>query len=201
MAAMLMSSASYGLRSTDFEAYTDPDFVDYTFRKILLVSEGGFETNKIVGEILTKEFAKRKIGIVLSKRLFPPTRDWSSEDRNRVMLENEIDAVLVVTPGASSASIMPAMTHTYGSGSGNYNSGSGNFNVSGSANTYQFYSASSTAGFSAILFDVRTSRTAWYMDILTKAAGTFFVSNKGDAKAAAKAVIKGLIENKHLNKK
>ena len=44
-------------------------------------------------------------------------------------------------------------------------------------------------------------RVAWYADIFTKAGGTLFVSGKGDAKAAAKGVIKGLIENGHLKKK
>ena len=156
---VVFASNASALRSTDFEAYTDPDFLDYRFDKILFVSEGDFETNKVVGKILTKEFSKRKVSVLEARRLFPPTREWSAEDRNRILKENGIDAVLVVTPGAASALIIPAMSVTYGSGSGNVNSDSGNFSITGTASSHQIYSASSSAGFSAVLFDVNSSRT------------------------------------------
>ena len=51
-----------------------------------------------------------------------------------------------------------------------------------------------------MLLDVSTSRIVWYTDILTKAGSTFFVGSKGDAKAVAKGVLKGLIENNHIDK-
>jgi hypothetical protein len=188
------------LRSTDFESYTDPDFIDYKFTKVMLVVEGGFEVTKIVSKRLSKDFAKRGIGLVDQKRLFPPTREWTAEARNEVLKKNQVVAVLVVTPGASAASIMPAITQTYGNVSGNYNDSSGSFSGSGSATSYQLYSARSEAEFSAVLLDVSTSRIVWYTDILTKAGGTFFVGSKGDAKAVAKGVLKGLIKNNHLDK-
>jgi len=192
--------SSHALRSTDIEAYTDPDFVDYKFTKVLLVVEGGFEVTKIVSKRLAKDFSKRGIVLIDQKRLFPPTREWTSEARNAVLKKNLVDAVLVVTPGASSASVMPAITQTYGNVNGNYNDSSGTFSGSGSATSYQLYSARSEAEFSAILLDVATSRIVWYTDILTKAGGTFFVGSKGDAKAVSKGVLKGLIENNHIGK-
>jgi hypothetical protein len=192
---------SWSLRSTEFEAYTDPDYEGYQFKKVMLVVESGFEATKIITKRLTKEFNKRGITLVEHKRMFPPTRDWTSEARNKILKQKEIDAVLVITPGASAASIMPAITQTYGSVSGNYNESTGSFSGSGSASSYQIYSAKSKAEFSAVLFDIPSSRTAWYVDILTKAGGTFFVGDKGDAKAAAKGVVKGLIENGHIRKK
>ena len=51
------------------------------------------------------------------------------------------------------------------------------------------------------MFDVREGRIAWTTDIYTKASGTLFVGGKGDAKAAAKAVVKGLIKDGHIPKK
>ena len=196
----LTTFSSSALRSTDFEAYTDPDFLNYKFTKVMLVVEGGFEVTKIVSKRLRKDFAKRGIDLVDHKRLFSPTREWTSEARNAALKENQVDAVLVVTPGASAASIMPAITQTYGNVSGNYNNSSGTFSGSGSSSSYQLYSARSEAEFSAVLLDVETSRIVWYTDLLTKAGGTFFVGSKGDAKAVAKGVLKGLIENNHLDK-
>lgn len=58
----------------------------------------------------------------------------------------------------------------------------------------------SQAEFAAVLFDVKTTRAAWYADILTKAGGAFFVGSKGDAKAVAKVILNALIENNHLDK-
>ena len=141
------------------------------------------------------------------KKMFPPTREWTSEARNKILIDRKVDAVIIVTPGASSSSVIPVATQTYGSYSGTYTGStygsttSGTVNMSGTSTSYNIMSARSEAEFSAILFDVRESRVAWYADIFTKAGGTLFVSGKGDAKAAAKGVIKGLIENGHLKKK
>jgi hypothetical protein len=66
--------------------------------------------------------------------------------------------------------------------------------------THDVISASSKADFSAALIDVTNGRTAWYADITTKAGGTFFVGEKGDAKGAVKGVIEGLVDDGLLAK-
>jgi hypothetical protein len=77
-------------------------------------------------------------------------------------------------------------------------------NVRGTAatnsSTYDIIVARSKADFSAVLIDIATARTAWYADITVKAAGTAFVSEKGDAKGAVKGVIEGLVDDGHLVK-
>jgi hypothetical protein len=42
---------------------------------------------------------------------------------------------------------------------------------------------------------------AWYADVFTKAAGTLFVSAKGDAKGAVKGIVGGLEEDGHIGKR
>ena len=195
-----MTFSSHALRSTDFEAYTDPDFVDYKFTKVMLVVEGSFAATKMISERLQKEFSKRDIDLVDHKRLFPPTREWTPEARNDALTKNLIDAVLVVTPGASAVSTMPGITQTYGRASGNYNNNTGSFSGSGTSTSYHMLDTRSSAEFSAVLLDVKTSRIAWYADILTSAGGAFFVGTAGDAKAVAKGIIKGLVKNDHLKK-
>ena len=78
----------------------------------MLVVESGFEYRKIITKRLTKEFNHSGITLVEHKRMFPPTRDWTSRSEKAILKQNEIDADLVVTPGASAASIMPAVTQT-----------------------------------------------------------------------------------------
>ena len=197
---LLTSFTNYALRSSDYEAYTDPDFIDYRFSKVLLVVEGGFEVTKIVSERLGKELAKRNIELVEYNRIFSPTRDWTGESRSKALIENSVDAVLMISPGASAATIIPAMTQTYGTVSGNYNESSGAFSGTVRSSSNQLYSMRSQAEFAAVLFDVKTTRVAWYADILTKAGGAFFVGSKGDAKAVAKVILNALIENNHLDK-
>jgi hypothetical protein len=63
------------------------------------------------------------------------------------------------------------------------------------------YAARSTAEFSGVLFDLGANRVAWYADVFTKAAGTLFVSAKGDAKGAVKGIVGGLEEDGHIGKR
>jgi hypothetical protein len=52
-----------------------------------------------------------------------------------------------------------------------------------------------------VLIEPETARTVWYADITTKASGTLFVGEKGDAKGAVKGIIDSLFEDGHLVKK
>jgi hypothetical protein len=61
--------------------------------------------------------------------------------------------------------------------------------------------AKSTAEFSAVLIEIAKNRTAWYVDVTTKAAGTLFVGEKGDAKAIVKGVVESLVKDGHLSAK
>ena len=51
------------------------------------------------------------------------------------------------------------------------------------------------------MVDLSENRIVWTSDIYIKASGTLIVGTKGDAKAAAKGIIKGLIQSNHIPKK
>ena len=206
LAILILSSSTsvLALRFTDFEGFTDPDYENYKPKNvILLVANSSNEMRMHIEELLSNAFKKREINIISYRKLFPPTRVWSEEDQIKILNKNNIDSGLIVTIGASSASVIPMATQTYSSANvfGSYGT-HGHFNATGSGTTttHNIMKAKSTAEFSAVLLDIDKNRTVWYADIITKAGGTLFVGKKGDAKGLTKGVIRSLEENSHIKK-
>lgn len=200
---MVCSSAS-AFRSTDVESFTDPDYKDYQPKKIMLVVENASqEMRSEIEERLAKSLQKKGVQVVPNRKVFPPTRDYTPEDKGKILQAENIDSALVISIGANSSSVRAIATQTYGTTQtrGSVNS-SGGFNAAGNTNSssYNIYAASSKAEFSAVLFDVVMNHTAWYADIQVKAKGTAFVSEKGDAKGLVGAVIEGLENDGHITK-
>ena len=197
--ALLLSSPVLAFRSTDVESFTDPDYQGYQPRKVMIVVESeNQEMRSEIEERLTKELEKKGVAVVTNRRVFPPTRQYSAEEKLKVFEAQGIDSALIVTVGASASSVMQVATQTYGTmqvnSSGNSAYGSGN------ATSYGIYSAKSKAQFSAVLLDIIQNRAAWYADVLVKASGTLFVSEKGDAKGLVNGVMDSLEEDGHLAK-
>ena len=87
----------FGCASTRITSFTDPDYSNIQFRKILVVGN----TNKLddrlnLEEQLTKVFIDNGIEAIASYTIFPPTRSLSDNKKESLMLENEIDACLMV---------------------------------------------------------------------------------------------------------
>jgi hypothetical protein len=197
--AMLTCSPALAFRSTDVESFTDPDYQGYQPKKVMIVVENASqETRSEIEERLTKALEKKGVAAFTNRRLFMPTRQYSAEERLKVFETQGIDSALIVTIGATASSVMQVATQTYGtaqvSSYGNTAYGSGN------ATSYNIYSAKSKAQFSAVLLDITQNRAAWYADVLVKAAGTLFVSEKGDAKGLVNGVMDSLEEDGHLAK-
>jgi hypothetical protein len=200
LVAISFSDASYAFRSTKQESYTDPDYLDYQPKTVVVqVVAENFEARQIIEERLTADLEKRGIKVYLHNELFPPTRDWDDAKRREIFERYSIEAGIVVGVGASSQQI--AQVGSYTSGSATATSSGSSSTAYGSSTTTPIISASSNAAFSGLLIDLSENRIAWTSDIYTKASGTLFVGGKGDAKAAAKGIIDGLIEDNHLAKK
>lgn len=213
---LLFSQIALAFRSTHVESFTDPDYKDFHPKKVLvMVREATNESRVQIEQRLIDKLAEFGVVGVKERDLFPPTRDWTPEARREILTKYDIDSSLIVAVGTSSASIRKVGSQTFGSTtySGNVNatstrtgpnSVSTNGTVGGTANTnatsYDVFAANSKADFSAVLIDVTNGRTAWYADITTKAQGTLFVGEKGDAKGAVKGVIEGLLNERHLAK-
>lgn len=199
-----LSFPAHGFRSIDVQSFTDPDYIGFQPKKVVVMVVGG--THEVTSEILervTAQLAKKGIQAFAARKLFPPTRTWTEADQEAIYEKNEIDSGLIITVGASASQIIPVATQTYGSANvfGNVNS-SGSFNAQGtsSSTSYNIMGAKSKAEFSAVLLDIKKNRTAWYADVLVKASGTLFVSEKGDAKGVVNGILEGLEDDGHVSK-
>ena len=204
---LCFSASASAFRHLQTEGFTDPDYKGFTFKKAVILVQGA--SNEERGQIekrLQEDLKDYGVDAVPYRSLLPPTRQWTPEQRQDVFLKEGVDAAIVVTAGASASSVIPMATQTFASastnGTVNAYGNSANFNGYGaSQNTsYNIMTAKSVAEFSAVLIDTVAGRTAWYVDITTKAAGTLFVSERGDAKAAVKGVVTQLRDDGHLLK-
>jgi len=213
---MLAPATADAFRSTKQESFTDPDYLDFSPKAVVvLVLSDSLEMRKIVEDRVSADLEKRGIKVFVNSKLFPPTREWNDAQKAEIYERYAIDAVIAVAFGESSQQVAQVGSTTWGSATANTQGNAtaitrGNttdvaFDASttayGSSTTTAIVSAKGDASFSAVMFDVREGRVAWTIDIYTKASGTLFVGGKGDAKAAAKAVVEGLIENGHIPKK
>ena len=188
------------LRSTKQQSHTDPDYIGYQPKSVLLIVEfADMDMRDIATARLVKDLEKRGISVHLYDDLFPPTRAWSEEDQLKIIEKIGVEAALVVTEGAADSVVNAIGTQTWGTASA---SGFGNYaTASGNSTTTTIFTAKSVANFAGVLYHIEDDRIAWTADIYSKASGTLIVGASGDAKAAAKGVIKGLIENGHIPKK
>lgn len=204
VALMVVCSTAFAFRSTDVESYTDPDYQGYQPKKVMLVVENASQEMRTeIEERLSKSLGKKGVTVVSNRKVFPPTRDYTSEDRAKVFEAEGIDSALVVTVGESSSSVMAVATQTHGTTQMNASPTSyGGFNATANTKSMSnnIYAAKSKAEFSAVLFDVGQNRVAWYADVQVKAKGTAFVSEKGDAKGLVGAVVDGLEDDGHVSK-
>ena len=198
--SLVASDAAFALRSTKQESFTDPDYLEWQPKVVaILVLSDNLEVREIIQERLTKELEKRGIKVFLHEKLFPPTREWDEKQRGEIYAKYSIEAGIVVGVGQSSQDIWQYGSQTWGTA--NATSYGNSATASGHSTTTAMVAAKSTASFSGVMVDVSEGRVAWTADIYTKASGTLIVGAKGDAKAAAKGIIKGLIENNHIPKK
>ena len=205
---MLAPATADAFRSTKQESFTDPDYLEFKPKAVvILVLSDNLEMRNIVEDRISADFEKRGITVFVNSKLFPPTREWDNAQKAEIYKRYTIDAGIVVAFGESSQRVSQVGSTTWGSATANTrgNTTDISFDASttthGSSTTTAIVSAKGNASFSAVMFDVRERRIAWTTDIYTKASGTLFVGGKGDAKAAAKAVVKGLIKDGHIPKK
>jgi len=212
----VLAQSAFAFRSTNTESFTDPDYKDFHPKKVLvMVRNASNDARSQIEARMIDKLAGFGVAGVKERDLLPPTREWTPEARAEILKKNGIDSSLIVAVGESSASIRKIGTQTFANTNVNGtlnatstrtgpNTVSTNGTVRGTASTnatsYDLIAANSKADFSAVLIDVSNGRIAWSADITTKAAGTLFVSEKGDAKAAVKGVIEGLVEDGHLAK-
>jgi hypothetical protein len=193
----VLAMDAFAFRSIDAESYTDPDFVGYQPKKILILVENvSQEARKEAEKRLLKSLKKSGLESLKYFEVLPPTREWLPEERRRRLEASEVDSILLITGGASSATVIPLATQRFSSGSAYAHGNSATY--SGSSTSFNIVGAKSQAEFSVLLYSVADERVAWHADVFTKAAGTAFVSEKGNGKGAAVGTIRALKKDGHI---
>lgn len=188
---------AHALRSTKQESFTDPDYLGWqpTAVSVQVITDN-LDVREIIEDRLTKDLQKRGIKVFIHEKLFPPTREWTDAQRTETYAKNAIQAAIIVGVGESSQEIRQYGSRSWGTTTTTFQ---GNVaTTQGSSTSTPMVKAQSTAAFSALMIDVAEGRVAWTSDIYTKAGGTLFVGIKGDAKAAVKGIVAGLIESDHV---
>ena len=198
--ALMLPAPSHAFRSTKQESFTDPDYIGFQPKVVMIgVMNANLDIREAIERQLTRDLERRGITVYRERDLFPPTREWDAVQRVEVAEKFGIEAGIIVGIGSSSYDVSQFGSQTWGSATAT--TFGSTTNVQGSATTVPFVSVKSSSSFSGVMIDVTNGRIAWTTDIFTKAGGLLFAGGKKDAKAAAKAVTKALVEKEHLPKK
>lgn len=163
-----------GCASTSMTSFRDPSFATKTFHKILVVAPFADMESKTKAEgAFVKRLAKYSAEGIPSIQVFMPTRTYTNEELLKLLSENMIDGVLLVTltDAYTKQAYVPASSSTYGQATLTGNT------VNYSAHTQQYggyYISKPRVRYEMRLYDVLTGNTAWVATSLTR--GNAFAS-------------------------
>jgi hypothetical protein len=179
-------------RHTDIQGHTDPNYVGYTFRAVVVQFPNASLTfrNHAIKQ-LNKQLKKRKIRLYQHDELFAPTREWSEEATRAIYEQNGIDAGLVITMGSIGSESTP--------GAVLYNASTVGGTTSGYATQVTYHS--DHASFEIALVDIDTKDTVWIGELDTRGAGLLFTGSKSTAKGLIKGLVKEWDRAGHLVRK
>ena len=185
-AAVLTLSA---FRHTDIQGHTDPNYVGYTFRAVVVQFPNASLTfrNHAIKQ-LNKQLKKRNIRLYQHEELFAPTRVWSEEATRVIYEQNKIDAGLVITLGSTGSETTP--------GAVLYNASTVGGTTTGYATQVTYHS--DHASFEIALVDINTKDTVWIGELDTRGAGLLFTGSKSTAKGLVKGLVKEWDKAGHL---
>ena len=195
----MLPAPSRAFRSTKQESFTDPDYIGFQPKVVMIsVKNANLDIRQAIEWQLTRDLKRRTITVYRERDLFPPIREWDAVQRVEVAEKLGIEAVIIVGIESSSFDVSQFGAQTWGSTTAT--TFGSTTNVQGSATTVPFIRANSSSSVGGVMLDVSNGRVIWMTEIFTKAGVLLFAGGKKDARAAARAVIKGLFKKGHLPK-
>ena len=177
--SLVMSLSAF--RHTDVQGYTDPEYIGYKFKNVVLhMPNATIDFERRVTKLLSKRLGKSGVRIFLREELFPPTREWDEEKTAQVYRRLNIDSGIVITVGATETKVTPGMV--------TFNSTTYGGTTTGRINQMKFIRDS--ASFQIAIVDTETANTVWIGELDTRGAGLLFVGNKSTAKGLVKHLTK-----------
>jgi hypothetical protein len=157
-----------GCASTSMTSFRDPSFATKAFHRILIVSPFADLESRTKSESRFVEcFSRYAVEGISSIRVFMPTRTYTNEELSKLLSENGIDGVLLVTlaDAYTAQTYVPTSSSTYGQATLSGNT------INYSAYTQQYggyYISKPRVRYDLRLYDVSTGNTAWVASSLTR---------------------------------
>jgi hypothetical protein len=96
VAATLLLGACASTRTTpSITAYTDPDFTGHTFQWVAVaVDDGDLAWRTLLETHLVAELRERGVNAQSALQLFPPTREWSVQQKRSELIRRGFDGIV-----------------------------------------------------------------------------------------------------------
>lgn len=198
---LLTSILLLGCASTKLTSFVDPDFSNTTYHKILIFfPSSDLNEQKEAEDIYKEYFMEYGIQTLASMEIFPPTRNYTTDEMIDIMKQKKVDAVLFVefTDAWNDETYIPE-TKT--------STKKGNITVYGNTAKYKEKSTTSSSGgyyvkkprikFESRLVDLNKDKVAWIGSSLTK--GNAFAKLHKLISSLAESTLADLIKNNLVN--
>lgn len=156
----------YGCASTNMTSFTDPDFQSIKFKRILVVANvADLQWRQTIESRMVEAFRPVDVEAFESLRLFPPTRNFTNEEKIDLLNRYKIDGYITINVGES------GVQSVYVPPTGSTTKTKGEVTVTGNRAQYEGKSTTTNYGgytlnkpwaqFQTKLFDVSSGSTAW----------------------------------------
>lgn len=184
-----------GCVSTNVRDFTDPDYMGFQSKKLLIESP-----SHLIEESFSNELKNIDVVYYLSSSIFIPTRTYTTKDKLKIMKDKGFDSLLTINISGDhqSSNVVGYNTNSYASA---YSTGYGNAYASGTSTTIPIVAHNRNSKAQAKLYEVKTGRVIWVGNLDTSAQGSLYMSNSTTADSIAEEAVVSLLKKGHLKKK
>lgn len=199
LAICFITLLASGCISSSVKGFTDPDYVGYKPKKILVLMPEGFsKAFKSQIEIFTTTEA------VTKNDLFLPTRTYTDKKLLDIINENNIDATLSISVESDNSSTSVSSYQTYTNATaqniGNTTTATGT-TTTVPVTTSQRKSSAKIKLNSLAAINNSETQTVWIGSVNTSAKGDIYTDSASTMNSMAKETVQELIRAGHLDRK
>ena len=173
---LLLSFILVACVESKIQSFTDPDYKDAKFRKVVVnLNSLPISTRLKVEKIVIQRLTEAGYSPVLILDILPPTREYTNDEANSIVANSGVEYMLAINvlENTSSSSLAGFNTYTYGNVYAVGNQASANANTV----TTPVVHAEGETSIQATMFDVKNGHKAWVASVATETSGTLFVGN------------------------
>ncbi|MBN1397199.1 MAG: hypothetical protein JXA06_04120 [Bacteroidetes bacterium] len=162
----------FGCASTNITSFIDPDYKTTNFTRVLIIANlSDLQWRQQIESRLVQEFRDNGIFALEGINLFPPTREFTEQEKIDLLIQNKIDSYILIDVGETGTE------QVYIPQTGSSTKTEGSVSVHGKTTTYSEETRTTNYGgytvskpwakFDAKLFDVSNGQNAWIASAFT----------------------------------